>query len=113
MHCDLQWGCKSFSLNCRFALYLQLKPLLSKAVLSMVRPFLPLTQNVTEVDDNGSKPYSCWGHFRAFCKGHGEKGCGAAGFKCDGHWVGFKVLILFSCSILAGKHQCTFRCSLS
>ncbi|BDA46172.1 hypothetical protein COCOBI_08-2640 [Coccomyxa sp. Obi] len=46
--------------------------------------------NVTSADDNGTKPYSCWGLFKAFCKGHGEKGCGAAGFKCKGHWVGFK-----------------------
>ena len=28
----------------------------------------------------------------AFCKGHGEKGCGAGGFVCKGHFVGAKVL---------------------
>ena len=55
--------------------------------------FWVVLQNVTSADDNGEKPYSCWGLFKVFCKGHSEKGCGAAGFKCKGHWVGFKVLI--------------------
>ena len=52
-------------------------------------------QNVTAADDNGKGVYSCWGFFKAFCKGKGEveekKIAGAAGFKCKGHFVGVKV----------------------
>lgn len=47
-------------------------------------------QNVTASEDNGKGIYSCWGQFKAFCKGSGEKSCGAAGFKCMGHFVGIK-----------------------
>ncbi len=65
-----------------------------------------LVQNVTSADDNGKKPYSCWGLFKAFCKGHGEKGCGAAGFKCKGHWVGFKVFNPFLLSFRSSCPAC-------
>jgi hypothetical protein len=50
---------------------------------------------VTAEDDNGKGVYSCWGMFKAFCKGKGEFDdtfvAGAAGFKCKGHFVGVKV----------------------
>ncbi|CAL5227602.1 g10604 [Coccomyxa viridis] len=47
-------------------------------------------KNVTSSEDNGKKPYSCWGFFTAFCKGHSKKACGAGGFVCKGHFVGAK-----------------------
>ena len=63
-------------------------------------------QNVTAMDDNGKGVYSCWGLFKAFCKGKGEYDgtfvAGAAGFKCKGHFVGVKVghsCVPFACAV--------------
>ena len=66
---------------------------------------------MTAADDNGKGVYSCWGFFKAFCKGKGEvdgtKIAGAAGFKCKGHFVGVKVgpASATFCSWQSGTHS--------